>query len=605
MYPQNDIPPIEQLNSLNEVRNLLMQCQNVEEVVCEALKQARNKLNVQVTSIFLFSKEGTIKRIGIDGIDKHGNPIDNTWFSDEQYEPGASFSGKAIPNSKSKSGFGEPQWSNNLVTDFTMDEATKNHYLEKLGDLKCGISVPLNGRYRTFGAIEVLNKIGGEFSRDDVYWLMIIATSVANFISDFRRRKELDVFTQLTQKLVAVEVIDREFDLQRIYDFVVEKITEEYTPYKACILRIVNENEDLEFKAWHATQDISLQEQRLDVPKKAASGIVKAVYKTREPIFIEDIDRNIEQFYNQKWIGLNNIKSYACIPLLVKNKVFGTISVFIGYYHKFSTNHEYFLRNIAFFTAAIVARVRLIDEFRKVSQERDEARDGILSAVRFARSDYFLQGILHEYKNDLLAFHEILITILDGIHIRKTEYSIHEKMNWIKQRVADIQKEFTPATSAPVNINDIVKEIVRCFSGLSNKTIQIVAKYENKMPVISINSSQIKDIVFNLVSNAVRAVQKANRKLGKISIETSLVTSDRIDYIQISIEDNGIGIKNELNEKIFEKGFTTSDVERGTGMGLFLAREIIQNYGGKIYFDSTVGKGTKFFIKIPFKRYLV
>jgi signal transduction histidine kinase len=583
-----------------------MQCHSIDEVVREALKQVSNKLNVQVASIFLFSKNGAIKRIGIKGIDRDGNPLDNTWFPDEKYEPGASFSGKAIPNSESKSGFGEPQWSNNLLTDFVMDEKTKDLYLEKLGDLRGGISVPLNGRYRTFGTLEVLNKIDkSEFSSDDVYWLTIIGTSVANFISDFRRRKELDVFTEMTQKLIAVEATERNFDLQEVYDFVVKKITEDYTPYKACILRIANENEDLEFKARHGTQDISWQEQRLDVPKKAGSGIVTEVYKTQEPIFIEDVNSNLEKFHNKKWIKLNNLKSYTCIPLLVMGKVFGTISVFIGYRHKFSTNHEYFLKNIAFLTAAIVARVRLINELRKVRQERDESRDRILSAVRFARGDFFLQGVLHEYKNDLLAFHQIFKKLLESSNERKTEQILKKKLDWIEGKVTEIQKEFPSATSAPVDINNVVKKVVQCFAQLNEQTLQFLAGYEAGIPVISINESQIQDIVFNLISNSVRAVQKANRKLGKISIKTNLITSERIDYIQISVEDNGIGIGHELRERIFEKGFTTYDGEGGTGMGLFLAREIINNYGGKIYFESTVGKGTKFFIKIPLKRYLV
>ncbi len=181
-----------------------MACQSIDEVVQKALKLVRDKLNCQVASIFLFTKDGVIKRKGINGVDKKGNSIDNSWFSKEQYVPGASFSGKAIPTFKSKSGFGEPQWSNDLLSDFTLDPKTRNPYLEKLGNLKCGISVPLNGKYRTFGTIEVLNKLdNNNFAYNDVYWLTHIATSVANYISDFRRKKEVDGFTEITQKFLS------------------------------------------------------------------------------------------------------------------------------------------------------------------------------------------------------------------------------------------------------------------------------------------------------------------------------------------------------------------------------------------------------------------
>ena len=290
---------------------------------------------------------------------------------------------------------------------------------------------------------------------------------------------------------------------------------------------------------------------------------------------------------------------------MIKNKVFGTISVFIGYHHIFSFDNEYFLKNIAFLTAATITRVRLIRDFQQVSQERDEAKDNIIRAIRFARVDYFLQGILHDYKNDLLACHQILQTILDAGNLRKTDITINRKMKWIEERVTAIQKEFTPATSVPVDINNVVQEIVKAFSQLSDTNLQIIPEYKSEIPIIAINESQIKDIIFNLISNAVRAVKKDNRKIGKISVTTDIVTSDRIEYIQIIVEDNGIGIGHEVKEKIFEKGFTTNKDERGTGMGLFLAREILNNYGGKIYCESTVGKGTKFFINIPLKRHLI
>ncbi len=137
-----------------------MACETVEELIQEVLKLVRQKLNSQVASIFLFTKNGVIKRKGINGVDKEGNPIDNSWFPDEEYAPGFSFSGKAIPTYEAESSFGELQWSNDL-RQFTMHDQTQVPYLEKLGELECGISVPLNGRYRTFGTLEVLNKLGG------------------------------------------------------------------------------------------------------------------------------------------------------------------------------------------------------------------------------------------------------------------------------------------------------------------------------------------------------------------------------------------------------------------------------------------------------------
>ncbi|MGB5770840.1 MAG: hypothetical protein WBM32_13385 [Crocosphaera sp.] len=128
-----------------------------------ALAEVHKQLKVQVASLFLFSKDGTIKRVGINGIDKEGNWIDNSWFPDEQYAPGESFSGRAVPPYDAESGYGEPQYSNQLEQEYSMINAYR--YKGKLGELKCGISVPLNGSYRTFGTLEVLNKMVAYFPR--------------------------------------------------------------------------------------------------------------------------------------------------------------------------------------------------------------------------------------------------------------------------------------------------------------------------------------------------------------------------------------------------------------------------------------------------------
>ena len=137
-----------------------------------------------------------------------------------------------------------------------------------------------------------------------------------------------------------------------------------------------------------------------------------------------------------------------------------------------------------------------------------------------------------------------------------------------------------------------------------SKKIKISTIFYPKIPLIEINEAKIKEIIYNLVSNAIKAIKMTSNQTGEILVLTEIITLKRIQYIQIVVEDNGIGIRNEFSEKIFERGFTTSKEQGGTGMGLSVTREIIHNYGGKIEFESTVGKGTKFYIKIPLKRYL-
>ncbi len=370
--------PLDQLKSLNEFRNTLMQCQDkgIDEVAQEVLKQVRDKLSSQIASIFLFSKDGVIERKGINGVDKDGNPIDNTWFPDDKYKPGASFFGKALPRPGLELGFGEPQFSNNL-DDYDLDDATRVPYIEKLGDLKHGISVPLNDLHRTFGTFAVLNKVDLNgyldqkgFSSDDVYWLMYIGTIVANFISEFRRKEKRKFFSELNEKLLFLEDVDRNFNLKtEVYKLVAKKLTSESTAYKACIIRIVDEeNEALNLEFYDHTNDISWDE-RVDVSVKTGCLIFGDVYKNLKPRLIEGIEPEIDKFNNKNWIKIHRLKSFACFPLSVKGKCIGTISVYTQYKYKFSETDLRLLKNVAFLTAAITEKVRFIRELRETRRE--------------------------------------------------------------------------------------------------------------------------------------------------------------------------------------------------------------------------------------------
>jgi signal transduction histidine kinase len=76
----------------------------------------------------------------------------------------------------------------------------------------------------------------------------------------------------------------------------------------------------------------------------------------------------------------------------------------------------------------------------------------------------------------------------------------------------------------------------------------------------------------------------------------------RQDFAEISIADNGTGIPGEIHTRVFEPFFTTKDVGKGTGQGLALAHSVVvKKHGGKIWFETEMGRGTTFFINLPFE----
>ena len=111
---------------------------------------------------------------------------------------------------------------------------------------------------------------------------------------------------------------------------------------------------------------------------------------------------------------------------------------------------------------------------------------------------------------------------------------------------------------------------------------------------------ELNQVFLNLLINSAHAIAEVvgdgSGKKGKITIRT---TQDS-QSTTIAFEDTGAGIPPEIQSRVFDPFFTTKSVGRGTGQGLSLAyNSIVKKLGGKIWFDSKVGKGTTFFIQLP------
>ncbi|MBF2064364.1 MAG: GAF domain-containing protein [Calothrix sp. C42_A2020_038] len=133
----------------------------------------------------------------------------------------------------------------------------------------------------------------------------------------------------------------------------------------------------------------------------------------------------------------------------------------------------------------------------------------------------------------------------------------------------------------------------------TEQSIEIIKKY-SKLPLIECFASQLNQVFMNLLINAIDELKVCNSNNKQIVITTSILDKK---YIQISIEDNGRGIKEDIRNKLFDPFFTTKPVGKGTGLGLSISYQIIEQHGGKLYYMPQVNQGSKFMIEIPIKLY--
>lgn len=131
-----------------------------------------------------------------------------------------------------------------------------------------------------------------------------------------------------------------------------------------------------------------------------------------------------------------------------------------------------------------------------------------------------------------------------------------------------------------------------------------VVKNYGKIPEVECYSGQLNQVFMNLLANAIDALDEHYRQQSladiehqpSIKIQTEILNSD---WVVVRIADNGLGMTQEVQQKLFHPFFTTKPIGKGTGLGLSITRQIIEKHGGELACYSEPGQGTEFLIKIP------
>jgi len=171
-------------------------------------------------------------------------------------------------------------------------------------------------------------------------------------------------------------------------------------------------------------------------------------------------------------------------------------------------------------------------------------------------------------------------------------------------RVAKIvraMKEFSHPDSADKTGTDLNKAIDSTITVARNEwkyVAKLTKDFDENLPAVVCYPGDINQVVLNLIVNAAHAIKEKVRdgEKGSITVSTHL----RADYVEISVTDTGAGIPEGIRGRIFDPFFTTKEIGKGTGQGLNLAYTVVvKKHGGKIWFETEVGKGTTFFVTLP------
>lgn len=176
--------------------------------------------------------------------------------------------------------------------------------------------------------------------------------------------------------------------------------------------------------------------------------------------------------------------------------------------------------------------------------------------------------------------------------LQKIENSVKRARTITHQLLADVGKN--EQVVAEINMDELVKETVRLIRQDSErKGIRVNLEADRDMCTLWSDPNQIRQILINLLNNAIHATDED----GEITVRIQATdTGASLDII-----DSGSGIPKENLDRIFEPFFSTKSPGKGTGLGLFVTRDIVDKCGGKLTVESELGKGSRFRVHIPNK----
>jgi len=168
-------------------------------------------------------------------------------------------------------------------------------------------------------------------------------------------------------------------------------------------------------------------------------------------------------------------------------------------------------------------------------------------------------------------------------------------------RIVRAMKEFSHPDSSEKALADLNQAIETTITVARNEwkyVAELETHFDPSLPPVSCHIGEVNQVVLNLIVNAAHAIREKVKEgeKGRITISTHT----RPEGVEIAITDTGAGIPEAVRSRVFEPFFTTKEVGKGTGQGLALAHNVVvKRHGGKIWFESEVGRGTTFYLHFP------
>lgn len=288
---------------------------------------------------------------------------------------------------------------------------------------------------------------------------------------------------------------------------------------------------------------------------------------------------------------LQNLQDFQ-LKLVQSEKMSALGNLVAGVAHEINNPLGFIAGNLAPAEDYVRDLLRLIDLYQQKFPRTDAEISDELEAIDFDYIREDLPKLLNSMKEGVVRIHDIstsLRTFSRADHDHPVFFNIHDGIN-----------------------STILILKHRLKANESRQEIKITTSY-SEMPPIECFPGQLNQVFMNLLANAIDALEEANRgrtfkqieeNPNRIGIYTALIEDGQ--RIQIRIQDNGVGISDQVKQKVFDHVFTTKEIGKGTGLGLAISRQIVvEKHRGSIQVNSELGQGSEFIVTLPIHKTVV
>jgi len=441
----------------------------------------------------------------------------------------------------------------------------------------------------------------------------LIGLTISGTVLIFAIRRIDDFLTNITDKFLFQKRYDYKellktftsevlmvLDFNRLVKLTVDKLSD-IIKLQSCGILILDESRG----EYRLVASQGIRERRTVLA--AGNTLITFLSRTKSHLSVTAFEHshNISAGMQRLKEDMNRLKFELAIPLItVQGEMVGVLTL-----GKKKSDEDYtqddmdILLPLARTLAIAISNAEMFAELGKTqaeaAQKEKMAVIGTLSA-----------GINHEICNPLgIARGQceaFLLNIKDGLYKSKSpeellqkaqiimEKVIHEtdRATVITKRLSSFAKPSKGLISDNVSIKGEIDEVLALISyQMKMDKIDIVQEIEDDLPLVSGDKKSLQEVFFNLVRNAAQAIQEK----GQIYIRAKEIEGKVI----VEIQDTGHGIPEDKIEQIFNPFYTTKDPGKGTGLGLFIVRQVVERNGGKILVRSKVGEGTTFVMEFP------